>query len=87
MIWPSTPGFWHGYKNILDVYPFQFYEITFLGKKMESKIKLNLKDFKKENLMQILKTLKIETIDRQKKFSAVKEELVSGIFSVGNLSI
>ena len=73
--------------NILNVNPFQFYEITFLGEKKQSKINLNLKDFKRENLLKILKMIKIESIERKKKFSATKEEIVSGIFLVDDLDI
>ncbi|MHA1192877.1 MAG: hypothetical protein ACTSP9_11350 [Promethearchaeota archaeon] len=73
--------------KILNVNPFQFYEITFFGEKKQSKINFNLKDFNRENLLQILKTLKIETISRHKKFSATKEEIVSGIFLVDDLDI
>ncbi|MHA1824600.1 MAG: hypothetical protein ACTSXM_12150, partial [Promethearchaeota archaeon] len=61
----------------LNVNPFQFYEITFLGEKNQSKVNFNLKDFKRENLLKILKTLKIETIGRNKKFSATKEKIIS----------
>ena len=73
--------------KILNVNPFQFFEITFLGEKIQAKINLNLKDFERENLKKILKALKIETIGRKKKFSATKEELVSGIFIVDDLDI
>ncbi len=71
----------------LNVNPFQFYEITFSGEKKQSKINFDFKDFKRENLLKILKTLKIETIGRNKKFSATKEEIVSGIFLVDDLDI
>lgn len=57
------------------------------GEKKQSKINFDLKDFKRENLLKILKTLKIETIGRNKKFSATKEEIVSGIFLVDDLDI
>jgi len=73
--------------KILNVNPFQFYEITFLGEKEQIKIYLNLKDFERANLMKILKALKIETNARNKKFSATKEEIVSGIYLISDLGI
>ncbi|MBY9004370.1 MAG: hypothetical protein KGD73_10390 [Candidatus Lokiarchaeota archaeon] len=72
---------------ISNVIPFQFYEITFSGENKQSKINLDLKDFKRENLKKLLKMLKIETIGRRKKFIATKEEIASGIFLVENLDI
>lgn len=72
---------------ILKVSPFQFYEITFLGENIQSKINFNLKDFKRENLEKILNMLKIESISRRKIFSATKEKIASGIFLVEDLDI
>ncbi|MHA1671247.1 MAG: hypothetical protein ACTSV5_11830 [Promethearchaeota archaeon] len=73
--------------NILNVNPFQFYEIIFLSKNRQYKINLDLKDFKRENLMKILEMLKLETVGRKKKFSATKEEIISGIYLVDDLEI
>jgi hypothetical protein len=49
--------------------------------------KFEIIDFYGENLLKILKIIKIESIERKKKFSATKEEIVSGIFLLDDLDI
>jgi len=73
--------------KILDVKPFNIYNIKFIGGSQEKVINVGLQDFKKEKLIEILSLLKFYAKIHKKQFKATKEKIVSGIYIVEDLDI
>lgn len=73
--------------KILDVKPFNIYNIKFIGGIREKSINVGLQDFNKEKIQEILYNLKSYAKIHKKQFKATKEKIVSGIFLVEDLEI
>ena len=73
--------------KILDIKPFNVYNIKFIGGDQEKVMNVGLQDFKKENLKEILTLLKVNAKLHKKQFKAKKEKIVSGIYIVEDLDI
>lgn len=73
--------------KILNIKPFNIYNIKFIGKNQEKVINVGLQDFKKEKIKEILNLLKTHAKIHKKQFNATKEKIVSGIYIVDDLEI
>ncbi|TFG24957.1 MAG: hypothetical protein EU533_01585 [Promethearchaeota archaeon] len=73
--------------KILDIKPFNIYNIKFIGGAQEKVINIGLQDFQKEKLKEILNLLKFHAKIHKKQFKATKEKIVSGIYIVEDLDI
>jgi hypothetical protein len=93
---PHKPQFvimWNDFDSIeiilkvIDIKPFNKYEICFLSNVNRTCFDLTLYDFNREKIKEILFILKEQALLRAKKFKAVKERLISGIYLVEDLGI
>ncbi len=96
LILPNVPIFtitWSELEKIeirlrkLDFKPYYRYELRFINQKSEKTCNINMLDFHKEKIDQILLLLKNYAQKMKKGFTAVKETNISGVILVENLKI
>jgi hypothetical protein len=73
--------------KVIDIKPFEVYELNFFKGSNKKTFKFNIFEFSKLNSSQILFLLKAYAKTYKKEFKAQKEELISGVVLVEDLKI